>query len=237
MKNTIITSITTSSSHLKSEKKDFLFKKESNLFNWIIILVAIFGSMTTNAEAPASAEIVGVRLAGSGCDHVSANATISPDFKDLSVLFDNMSVATDQAKVNLRTLTQEVNCNVLIDVAVPPGWSFAFTGADYRGFASAATGTQVYQKLLFSAPGMPIVSMREARFNGGYNAPYFFQAPQKPGRYAYSSCGNGVVTISLNAVVGIYYLNRGAFPQSLITLDTQDMSLAQTAHMDWKRCY
>lgn len=203
----------------------------------VVVILTLLNSVLAFADAPASAEIVDVRLRGSGCSQVTASATISPDMKDLSVLFDNMSVATDQAKVNMRTLTQETNCEVLMDVAVPAGWSFAFTGVDYRGFASAESGTQVYQKLLFSAPGMQIVSMRDARFNGPYSGNYFFQAQQKPGRYVYSSCGTGRVTISLNAIVGIYFMNRGSFPQSMITLDSQDMGLAQTAHMTWKRCY
>ena len=202
-----------------------------------LMVTMMTGWAALAADAPSSAEIIGVTLQGSGCSQVTASATISPDLKDLSVLFDNMSVATDQAKVNQRTLTQELGCEALIDIAVPAGWSFAFTGADYRGFASPASGTQVYQKLLFSAPGMPIVSMRDARFNAPYNGEYFFQALQKPGRYAYSSCGSGVVRISLNAIVGIYFQNRGQYPQSMITLDSQDMSLAQTAHMEWRRCY
>lgn len=199
-------------------------------------VIALAALKSHAQDAPPFARISNVSLSGSGCSSATAAVTLSPDEKDLSILFDNFILEAKSSNVNSSTLRSETSCNVNIDLQIPSGWQMAFVSVDYRGFAALPAGTMGYQRFLYQAPGMQVVSMREADYNGPFNNNYTFSAPQKPSRYAWTPCGLSTFRMSLTAILGVYYLKRGVYPDAMMGLDSQDWSMKQNFHVAWARC-
>src|SRR5690606_9780194 len=99
---------------------------------------------------------------------------------------------------------------------------------DYRGFAAIPQSAQGYQRFLYQAPNMPAVSMREAVFRGPYNDNYIFSAQQKPGRSSWTACGLRDFRMPMTAIIGVYYHQRGHYPDAIVMLDSQDIGMSQS---------
>lgn len=202
----------------------------------LIVLQLLFTVSAWSQEAPQGASIMNVTLSGSGCNNATAGVSISPDAKDLSILFDEFFLNADATNVNPRNLRSEVQCTVNMDVHIPRGWQMALVAVDYRGFAAVPATATGYQRFLYQAPGMQIVSMREATFVGDYNDNYIFQAQQKPSRLNFTPCGLSDFRFSMTAVLGVAYQRRGHYPAATLSVDSQDLSVKQTFQVAWLRC-
>ncbi len=199
----------------------------------------LFFGITFQATAqtkPPNAEIISVNLKGSGCDLASAAVSISPDLQDLSILFDNMVLEAKPSMVNPKNLIAAKQCTVNIEMGVPAGWQFALVSVDYRGFASVPKGATAFQRFVYNAPMMPIVSLREARFVGPYTGNFIFQANQKATRLAWTPCSQSKVSLAMTASVGIAYSLRNRYPEAMVSLDSQDLSFKQTFQVQWQQC-
>jgi hypothetical protein len=202
----------------------------------LLILATLISTSVWAQSAPQGAQITGVTMQGTGCKSATASVILSPDGKELSVLFDNFILNANGSNVNPKNLRSELSCTVNVNMYIPYGYQMAFTGVDYRGYAMAPAKTQAYQRLLFQVPGMPITSMRDALFQGPYDNNYTFTALQKPGREVWTACGQTQMKLPLTAVLGVYYQQRGYYPDAMVALDSQDMSLSQDLHVMWRRC-
>jgi hypothetical protein len=202
----------------------------------LILSLFLFSGALWAQQAPQGAQITNVTMTGSGCRDASAAVTLSPDSRQLSVLFDNFILNADASNVNPRTLRSETSCTVNLDVAIPPGWRMAFGAVDYRGFAALPANTVGYQRFLYQVPQMPIASMRDATFQGPVNSNYSFLAQQKPGREVWTPCGMTNFRLPLTAVLGVYYPQRGNYPQAQMALDSQDLNMAENFQVLWARC-
>lgn len=201
-----------------------------------LLFQPFFMATTWAQEAPQGASIMNVTLSGSGCNNATAGVSISADAKDLSILFDEFFLNADGTNVNPKNLRSEIQCTVNMDMHIPPGWQMALVGVDYRGFAAVPATAMGYQRFLYQAPGMQIISMREATFNGEYNNNYTFQAQQKPSRLSYTPCGLSDFRFSMTAVLGVAYQRRGFYPAATMSVDSQDLSVKQTFQVAWLRC-
>lgn len=76
---------------------------------------------------------------GNGCGRGKASAVISTDGQTLSILFDEYTV---EAGGNLRQRNDRKQCNVIIPVNVPNGYSVAVFKVDYRGFVAVPAGAE-----------------------------------------------------------------------------------------------
>lgn len=202
----------------------------------LFVLATVFSTALWAQQAPQGAQITGVQMSGSGCREASASATLSPDSRELSILFDNFILDANASLVNQQNLRAETKCTVAIDFAIPHGWQMALTGVDYRGFAAIPAEAVGYQRFLYQVAGMPAVSMREATFRGPHNDNYTFSAAQKPGRFAWTQCGVSNVRLPMTAVIGVAYQRRGHYPPATVALDSQDLSLSQDFQVAWQRC-
>ena len=76
--------------------------------------------------------------AGTGCPQGTASATLSPDGKTLSVLFD--AYVAQASGVSLAR--DEKGCQINIPFIVPPGYAVQVVKMDYRGFTSLPAGAR-----------------------------------------------------------------------------------------------
>ncbi len=200
------------------------------------LFIGLFGVTLWAQEAPQGAAIMNVTLSGTGCNNATAGVSISPDAKDLSILFDEFFLIANASNVNPRNLRSEIQCTVNLDMHIPRGWQMALVAVDYRGFAAVPATAMGYQRFLYQSPGMQIVSMREASFTGPYNENYIFQAQQKPSRLNYTPCGLSDFRFAMTAVLGVAYSKRGHYPETTLSVDSQDLSVKQTFQVAWLKC-
>ena len=74
---------------------------------------------------------------GTGCPGGSVSATLSPDAKSLSLLFDSYQV---EAGGDTGKSFDRKSCNIAIPVHVPQGLSISVLAIDYRGYNNVPTG-------------------------------------------------------------------------------------------------
>lgn len=199
-----------------------------------IVLASLFAEAQTTPEG---AVITSVQLQGTGCEETTATVSLSPDSKDLSVLFDNYSVEIGQGSSNPSLLTAQKNCRIFIDMNLPRDWQFAFKAVDYRGFVAVPASAWAFHRFTYVAPNQLISSMREASLQGPQNKDYTVHVEQKTERLTWSPCGQNSQRIQLLSQLAVQYFPRST-DRSLaqISLDSADASFRQNFSVEWRKC-
>lgn len=202
--------------------------------------LAVFSGVLTLANAqtaPEFAEIRNVQLSGSGCQEAEVAVSLSPDFKDISLLFDNYMAEIGQGSMNPSRLELTKDCQITLSVNVPQGWQMAFRAVDYRGFVNLSGQGWAFQRFSILQDGAPIVSMREANLKGPMNDDYYVRSEVRPERLTWSPCLGGHTNVRLLSQLGVR-LNPRSTDRSLtqITIDSADGSIQQNLAVEWRRC-
>src|SRR5436190_21050815 len=94
---------------------------------------------------------------GTGCPGGSVSATLSPDAKSLSILFDQYQV---EAGGDTNKSFDRKSCNIAIPVHVPQGLSISVLAIDYRGYNNIPQGanTQFNVEYFFAGAKGPTFS-------------------------------------------------------------------------------
>lgn len=74
---------------------------------------------------------------GTGCPQGSVSASLSPDRKTISLIFDKYVV---EAGRDFGKRTDRKNCQIALPVHIPQGMSVSVLEMDYRGFNSLPAG-------------------------------------------------------------------------------------------------
>ncbi len=207
------------------------------LSNKVIVLLLSFSAISWGQSAPNSAVIQNVRMSGSGCEESSASVSISPDLKDLSLLFDKHVVEIGNGSPNAKLTTQQKNCRVDIDIAVPRGWQYAFKSVDYRGFANLPASAWGFHRLATMSANSIIPSLREVTLRGPVNSDYTVHVDTNPARYVWSSCITGAHTMTFYSQLGVsFYPKLADRSNATVSIDSKDFSMRQSVGMMWRQC-
>lgn len=99
------------------------------------LIVSSFPSMSVAAGLTLGTPTYG----GSGCPAGSAAVSVSPDGKEISVLFDKFIVKNSRK-----------NCGLTIPVTVPAGFQISLFTIDYRGYVGPSTTGRLSTDYFFS---------------------------------------------------------------------------------------
>jgi hypothetical protein len=190
------------------------------------------------AQVPEFGDIRGVYLSGEGCPETSAEVTVSPDLKDLSVLFDNYYLETGAGTADPGKVVLEKSCRIDVDLNIPAGWRYAFASVDYRGYVMLDKHAQGFQKIGYVTDSNPMRRVDDVRFKGPYNSNYLFRASVDQNKIAWSDCGVGPTRFAIISSLGIKYHQRpnGELPLAQIALDSADLSVKQNIQLLWQKC-
>lgn len=208
--------------------------------NQLPLLFFVFASLLSNiakADVPSQVQIVNVDVRGPGCKAEETAVSISPDYKELSLLFDNHSIEMGKGSINPSLTSIKKDCQIVVDILVPPGWQFGFNSIDYRGFADIPASAWGFQRISYVPKNERISSMREVTLKGPYSDNYTQTITQKPDRIAWTKCQEGIQQIVLYSQIGLTYL-RGATDRSIamMSIDTTDTAISQDLAFEWRRC-
>ncbi|HLE09765.1 MAG: hypothetical protein A2504_11390 [Bdellovibrionales bacterium RIFOXYD12_FULL_39_22] len=166
---------------------------------------------------------------GTGCPQGSASATLSPDGKELSIIFDQFVVEAGGAT---RRSIGRKSCNVSIPVHVPGGFSISLIDADYRGYvmlprSASATFTAEY---FFAGQRGPMFSKV---FSGPTDTDYTLEDTLGIFANVWSACGTDV-NLRVNASMRVMTrLNQ----EALATVDSADFSAGIVYRIAFRRCH
>lgn len=164
---------------------------------------------------------------GNGCPAGSASATVSPDGKSLSILFDDYLV---EAGGGSRNVVRK-SCNISIPVHVPNGFSVSLIDADYRGFVDLPRGAsaRLDSEYFFAGTRGPRFSHR---FRGPYSNTYTKTHNLAAVSSVWSRCG---ADVNLRANTAMMARGRRNV-EALATVDSADFKAGLVYHVRYRRC-
>ncbi|MFM9864143.1 MAG: DUF4360 domain-containing protein [Micropepsaceae bacterium] len=169
-----------------------------------------------------------VRYGGTGCPGGSVSATLSPDAKSLSLIFDQYEVSA--GGTTGRSYDRK-SCNVAIPVFVPNGYSISVFSVDYRGFNHLPVrGSSQFNVEYFFAGSRGPAFRRT--FWGELDGDYFINNQLTAESLVWSPCGADV-NLRTNSSMRV---NTFRNAEASATVDSQDVNAAIVYHLQFRRC-
>lgn len=165
---------------------------------------------------------------GTGCPESSVSATLSPDAKSLSLLFDSYSV---EAGGETGKRFDRKACNIAIPVHVPQGRSVSVIAIDYRGYNNVPGGAWTDFNVEYFFAGLRGPTFKKT-FRGPLDEDYLIHNDLVADAISWSPCGQDV---NLRTNSSIRVTTKGN-QQALATVDSQDVNAAIIYQLQWRQC-
>ena len=163
---------------------------------------------------------------GNGCPQGTASATLSPDQKSLSILFDEYLVEAAPKKIARK------NCNVAIPVHVPQGLSLSIIEVDYRGYNYLPKRAKSTFSAEYFFAGIKGPTFKRT-WKGPVDADYKIDNDLGIKARVWSACGADV-NLRVNSSMRVHNKNR--HEEAMSTVDSADFKAGLVYHLAWKKC-
>jgi Domain of unknown function (DUF4360) len=210
------------------------------MFNVIAAGAMALSSLVSPVSAPAMAApppnkmVIDVASTnGSGCPNNSATVAVAPDNTAFTVTYSEY-----QAQVGVGTKPTDFrrNCQLILNVHVPQGYTYAIAKTDYRGYAKLAPGAWAYEQANYYFQGDSHTARARHNFAGPHDGDWQTTDVVGVESLVWARCGAmRFFNINTELRVGTGTSN----PQtttSLITMDSTDTELSTIFHLAWKAC-
>jgi len=195
------------------------------------VLMAIWGTaLTAQAQAQKGLRLGQPQYGGNGCPAGSASVSLSPGEDALSILFDQFSAeagATTGRRVDRKA------CNLTVPVSVPNGYSVSVIQVDYRGF-NLVPGNGAYTRLnteyFWAGIRGPMYSNM---FRGPNNQDFTLSSGVLASAVVWTPCG---ASVNLRVNTSIMAQSNSRMDQTMMTVDSADISSGLVYHVQWRRC-
>lgn len=166
---------------------------------------------------------------GTGCPGGTASASLSPDAKSLSILFDSYTL--EAGRTTGKRMDRK-SCNVAIPVHVPQGYSLSIFQVDYRGFNSlpAGSNSQFNVEYFFAGSNGPRYSQR---FTGPVDRDFEISNKIAAESVVWSACGADTI-LRTNSNMVVNTNSRG--DQTFASVDSADIKAGIIYQLQWRRC-
>ena len=165
---------------------------------------------------------------GTGCPAGSVSATLSPDAKSLSLLFDQYQISV--GGTTGKSFDRK-SCNIAIPVHVPQGMSVAVMKIDYRGFnrLPAQASSQFNVEYFFAGTRGPAF---QRTFRGAIDEDYLINNELVAESMVWSGCGADV-NLRTNSSMKV---NTIANKEAVTSIDSQDVNAGIIYQLQWPKC-
>jgi hypothetical protein len=196
----------------------------------LFAMLSPLGSLAYAEEVPPWVEIRELLWAGSGCPAGSVASSIASDYKAFSLAFDSYIAS---AGPDIPITENRKNCNLIIRLSFPSGWSFTIFNMDYRGFASLDEHVDGKQRSAYFFEGQYPSSALQTTLVGPYDDNY--EIGDTVDLAVYSPCGEDRA-LNINTEVRVNNRkNRNGY--GLMTTDTITGELLHIYRLKWRKCY
>jgi hypothetical protein len=165
---------------------------------------------------------------GTGCRAGTADVSLSPDQKELSILFDDYVV---EAGGDGRRIARK-SCNIAIPVTVPQGFSIALFQVDYRGYVYVPSRGQARFSVEYVFAGRQGPRMSKT-WRGEFDDEYLLSSDIISRNLVWSPCG-AQTNLRVNSSM-LVRTNRWS-EEALATVDSADVKAGLLYHIAWRRC-
>ena len=195
-------------------------KKHLLLFSALLFGAPVFAANDISLGEPG--------YGGTGCPAGSVSATLSPDAKSLSLLFDKYQVAV--GGTTGKSFDRK-SCNIAIPVRVPQGLSVSVLQIDFRGFNQlpAAASSQFNVEYFFAGTRGPAY---QKRFYGPLQEDYLINNQLTVQAIVWSDCGADV-NLRTNSSMRVQTV---ANKEAMASIDTQDVKAGIIYQLQWRPC-
>ncbi len=166
---------------------------------------------------------------GTGCPNGTADVTLSPDGKELSVLFDGYLV---EAGGSTGKRLDRKSCNLSIPVSIPQGYSVSIFQVDYRGFSSVPSGGRNQFNVEYFFAGARGPALRRT-FMGPKTDNFTITDNLIASAMVWSRCGDQV-NLRINS--DMMAMTNRYNEQTLGMIDSTDISSGLIYHIQTRRC-
>ena len=178
------------------------------------------------ADPPAFATIRSLSWAGSGCPAGTVAGNLAPDLTAFTLLFDSYVA---EIGPGLPLSLSRRNCQILVDLDSPQGWSYSVFDFDYRGFANIPSGVSGILESKYFFQGQSYTARLATTLRGPRNGDYQIRDSLPLDAVVWSPCGaqRGLL---INVAVRLENHSGNSNARGSITLVTPVYGL------QWRRC-
>ncbi len=166
---------------------------------------------------------------GTGCPAGSASVSLSPDQDEISILFDNFVA---EAGGDTRRTVDRKACELSVPLEIPQGYSATVIQTDFRGFNLVSRGgmNRLNTEYFWAGARGPSYSNM---YRGPQNEDYFATNGVVASGVVWTPCG---MSTNLRIRATIMTQTNRSLDQSMMTVDSADISSGLIYHIQWKRC-
>lgn len=182
-------------------------------------------------SAPAFADDISLGTpgyGGTGCPDGTVSATLSPDAKSLSLLFDQYQVSV--GGTTGKSFDRK-SCNIAIPVHVPQGLSVSILKIDYRGFNRLPPSATSQFNVEYFFAGTRGPSFQRA-FRGALEEDYLINNELLAQAVVWSGCGADV-NLRTNSSMRVSTVSNR---EAMSSIDSQDVNASIVYHLQWRKC-
>jgi hypothetical protein len=189
------------------------------------LLALTFGSLAYGQLAPPEQLVINnLTWAGSGCPPGSVAGSVSDDNLAFTLAFSKY-----QAQIPPGSLARK-NCTLVLDLAIPQGWTVTIFKVNYVGFTQLLAGTNARQSSTYKWEGQSQIASLSSSWSGPVTVdPYHFTDTIGLEALVWSRCG-----VDRNLLINTSISISGK--EGIITTDTIDGELKETYGLSWKKC-
>lgn len=202
-----------------------------NLGSLLAAAALLTSTANAYAEAPSEVKIQSISYAGSGCPAGTVAENLSPDQLAFTLLFDAFIA---EAGPGVPVREKRKNCQLLVDLRFPPGWTFTIASVDHRGYAALERKVIGTHKASYYFQGQAATGSVVTTLKGPKDVDYHLRDLVGLSSVVYAPCG-ARRALNINTQVQVdNSANKRA--SGLMTVDSIDGQVAQIYHLKWSRC-
>jgi Domain of unknown function (DUF4360) len=194
-----------------------------------VLLFPVFSTILLSAPVFADDISLGKPgYGGTGCPDGTVSATLSPDAKSLSLLFDQYQVAVGG---KTGKSFDRKSCNIAIPVHVPQGLSVSVLKIDFRGFnhLPVSATSQFNVEYFFAGIRGPVF---QQKFRGFLDEDYLINNELTVQAIAWSGCGEDV-NLRTNSSLRVKTVSN---KEAMASIDSEDINAGIIYQLQWRQC-
>lgn len=189
------------------------------------------GVAAARPAGPDYARVRSISYAGTGCPAGTIQGRFGSDLTSFSLESDDFVA---EAGPGVALSASRKNCQIMLNVDFPAGWSFAVAEVDYRGYVALDRGVSATQTSAYYFQGQSTSARLSTTLTGPTFASYRIKDTLGISAYVWSPCGlSRALVINAQARVDN---TRNRSGDGVITVDRVSGRLAQVYGLSWKRC-
>lgn len=181
---------------------------------------------------PGGVKVDVVTVNGSGCPAGTAKVTVAPDNTAFTVTYSDYTAA---AGARTEPTDFRKNCQLVLRISAPSGFTYAIARADYRGYAYLAPGATGIQRANYYFQGQSETATVSRVFSGPMDADWQTTHRVDIASLVFKPCGADV-NLNVNSSLRVNTGTSDPATTSVMTMDSTDGSVSTVYHFAWQTC-